>query len=648
MSKRNPPKPLPVDGLTGEPLTPMEIKKEDAVEESLSTIFRDEHGEMPDLTKLDHRRRSPLLMASIGIAAFITILIAVAWAGFILFKPFRGFEGEGLQIDIDGPRRVVLGEETTYFINWRNAASEPLAAADIRVNFPVDFSVTRVEPAPTGDGFAWRLGSVPYGGRGTVTVHGVFSGALGTKTAVQAVGSYRPASFNSDFEALATRELEYADTVLSGTMVVPQKAIPGDTIRLTYMIQNLGLTPMKHLEARITLPPGFVRAASSTSEGGLDERTVRLPVGDLAGGASATVAVIGAFASGHAGEASIHAETGRIGGDGSFQAAQKTDATFIVLSGDLTLKLVVNGGDTDQTIGYGDILRVAIGYENAADEAIKDVTIRFRVQPFASSGTAPTAGTKTIVEPAYIDWEHVEDVASGTISGNSIIWSRSKMSDLDRLAPRQDGSVEFALPTLLSATGSPSVFQIVAEATMQSVGDTVVNRTVTTAPIALRFRTDADLAVEARYFSEEGAPLGSGPLPPVAGQTTRYRIFWDLTKTVHEVRNIRVSATLPKRVAWPNKTTISAGEIRYDEASRIVSWTLNRMPKDVDEAHVTFDVDLTPSDFDIGRFADLLGDTRFETLDADINEQVTRSKPALSTDLQNDEGARSKGVVRKP
>lgn len=616
----------------------------DDVEERLEAIFRDDKGEVPDLTRFERHTRSRLLMAGIGLASFILVLTIAAWAGFWVFKPFRGFQGQGLRIEVDGPQRVALGEETTYFVNWQNDSSGPLASADIRVNFPTDFSLVSAEPAPTEPGLFWRIGSVPFGGRGTIVVKGAFTGALGTQTAIQVVGTYRPASFNSDFEAVATRKLEYADTVLDGVIEAPEKSLPGDKVRIVYKLQNRGTAPMKGLEARIVIPEGFVRDATSTG-GELDGRTVRFHVGDLAAGATTTVSVTGSFASGVSGDVAVHAETGRIGADGSFQPAQKADGTIAVLAGDLSLKLVVNGSDADRSVGFGDLLRLTIGYENTATEDLKNVAIRLKLEPLMATTTA-----KKPESPAYLDWASLEDSSSGTVSGNVLSWTKSQIGVLERLPPRQDGSIDFSVPVVLTAPSGTSAlgFTLVAEATMEAVGKTVVNRMIRTAPMTFRLRSDASLAVEARYFSEEGAPLGSGPLPPVVGETTAYRISWTIQKTLHELKGIRVTASLPKQVGWPAKTTVTAGDVSYDASSRTVTWMLNRMPKDVEEARAEFDVQLTPSEFDAGRFADLLGETRFEATDADINDVIVRTKPPLSTDLQNDEGAKSKGVVRKP
>ena len=618
------------------------LTKATDLQKQLSHIFRDDSGAIPDLTKLERRPTHRLLFASV-FGVVLLLFIVAAWLGFFVFKPLREFGGKGLLLSIDGPERVVIGEETTYFINWKNLATEPLASAEARVSFPVDFTPTSIDPKPTQEGMLWKFGSVGFGGRGTITIKGIFMGALGTNTAIQVVGTYRPVSFHSDFETLGTRRIEYAESVFVGSLAIPDTVLPGEKLRIPYTIQNRGKITMKGLEARFTFPPGFAREAA-TSTMALDGRVLRIPVGDLAAGTSTTITVGGSFASGHSGETTIHAELGRVGLDGRFQPAQKADATLLVLSGDLVLRIVANGSDTNQSVALSDTLRVAVGYENSAAEPITEVSIRVRFESLATTSTSMPG--KKNPPTAFLDWTHLEDASSGTASGNEIAWNKKQVGVLERLPSGSDGSIEFSIPILRTAS-STLPFQVIAEATIQSVGNTIVNRTIKSAPIVFRFRTDADVGVEARYFSEEGAPLGSGPLPPVAGHMTRYRIGWNVTKTIHELKNMRVTATLPKRVAWPNQVNVSSGDLVYDEAARTVTWSLDRVPADIHELNVTFDIDCTPSDFDIGRFANLLGETRFEVTDVEINELITRTKPPLTTDLKNDEGARSKGVVRK-
>jgi hypothetical protein len=249
----------------------------------------------------------------------------------------------------------------------------------------------------------------------------------------------------------------------------------------------------------------------------------------------------------------------------------------------------------------------------------------------------------------YVDWSRLEETSSGTVSGNVLSWNKEAVNTLSRLSPSQDGMMEFSIPIASSTASSTSRmgFQVTAEATMGSVGGVVVKRTVRTRPMVIQIHSDAAVSSEARYFTEEGAPIGSGPLPPVSGATTTYRIFWDLSKTFHELNGVQVHATLPKNVTWAGSASTTAGDVTYDASSRTITWSVNRLPQDVNVISAVFDMMLLPSELDVGRFADLLSETRLDATDADIQKPIIQVTSRLTTDLQNDDGAKSKGVVRK-
>ncbi|MFH1077832.1 MAG: hypothetical protein V1745_00930 [Patescibacteria group bacterium] len=610
---------------------------EEDVERSLEAIYQDEGGAMPDLTKFEPVKSRWWVYALAAGAAFALVLVAAAWIGFSFFNPFKGFSGQGLAIAIEGSEHVVIGSETTYFINYRNRTSDPLAAADLRVTFPSDFVVTSLEPPPNEEGgMSWRIGSMPVDGSGTITVRGVFTGALGTQSAIQVVGSYRPATFNSDFEALATKALVYDESVLTGVLSVPVKVMPGDQVEIAYAVTNGGKDPIEGLEARFTFPEGFQREAAGTDA--TDGREVRIPLGTLEANASTTVKIRGAFSSGVSGDATFIAEAGRPVSDGTFLPNQRTESTVTVLAGDLSLKLVVNGTDGDTTLQYGGALRFGVGYENMAAEDLKDVKLRLRFEPIATS----TAGM------AYVDWKTYDDNASGTRSGDIVTWGAKQIPLFTALRPKEEGMIDVSVRGVPAANGTSTLaFRAILEADIGSVGDTPVHRTIHATPIVIRYLTDADISVEARYFSEEGAPLGSGSLPPKVGETTTYRIHWRIAKRFHELKNVTVTAVLPKIASWPGNSVADAGEVTYDAGTRTVTWTLNRMPEGVGVANVDFDVAITPTAADADRFAQLVGETRLDATDVSLDQPVFRTWPALTTDLENDEGAQGKGVVRK-
>jgi len=125
-------------------------------------------------------------------------------------------------------------------------------------------------------------------------------------------------------------------------------------------------------------------------------------------------------------------------------------------------------------------------------------------------------------------------------------------------------------------------------------------------------------------------------------------VEWKIEKTIHELERVAVSASLPKAVSFDGVKEIDAGDAEYDPALKLVTWTINKIPEDVNDLLVSFDITLSPSEADVGRFADLLSETRFEFSDGKTGESVIRTSSSLNTDLPDDSIAKRKGVVTKP
>ena len=617
--------------------------REKEVEESLRTIYVPEEGETPDMTKLDRLKSYYWIWVAVIAAAVVCILSATAWVGFTFFRDFHGFSGKGLSLTIEGPEEISLGQETTYFINYTNTLRDPLANAEVRVNFPTDFIITSVLPPASDKPLLWRLGALAAEQRGTITVRGRFTGALHTLSAIQAIATYRPADYSSDFEAMATKQVTYAHTAIDGWVQVPEKGIPGEHIAFIYHISNTASDKLDNLEARITLPEGFTPDQTVLGLTSIEGRVYKKQISVLDAGSSTEVGVTGVFASGYGGDVKVQAQLGRLSPDQIFYPMQFAEAILPVLAGDLSLKMVINGSDkTERSVSYGDTLRSVISYENTANEALRGITLHLKLEAVDKTTGSILDGT------TFVDWDKVETSSTSTHSGNEIVWSQKDIANLKELSAHGSGSVNVSIP-LLRATSTQATVAVRATvyADIEVIGDTAMKRTIQMKPIIFVFKSDAALTADLRYYSEEGAPLGSGPLPPQVGEQTTYRMIWNLNKTVHALKDLQISATLPNSVRYVALATSTAGNMVYDKQNNKITWTLNRMPEEVNNAEVEFDLQLTPSVADDGRFADLIGEITFQAKDEDINENLIQVIKGMNTDLQNDENAKGKGVVRK-
>src|SRR3989344_3488044 len=57
--------------------------------------------------------------------------------------------------------------------------------------------------------------------------------------------------------------------------------------------------------------------------------------------------------------------------------------------------------------------------------------------------------------------------------------------------------------------------------------------------------TTIKLQSSAKYYTTEGEQLGLGPIPPIAGQPTRYWLFINVSGFTHDLSDASVSAKLP-------------------------------------------------------------------------------------------------------
>ncbi|MCR4278439.1 MAG: hypothetical protein NUV81_00860, partial [bacterium] len=359
--------------------------------------------------------------------------------------------------------------------------------------------------------------------------------------------------------------------------------------------------------------------------------------GNLGAGSSTEVEVVGSFSTNISGDILVNAETGRKNVSDLFLPAEKSEATTTVLAGDLSLRLVANGEDTELKTAYGSLLRFAVRYENTSTEDLDDVTLRLILEPEDTK----CSGLCTV------DWKTYSDTATGTPRANVVQWDGDDVAGLSRLIPREEGGIDISVDALPVDDGvSGLAFRAYLEAHVGKIGNTVVNRVVKSSPIRIRYVSDASFLSEARYFLDEGAPVGSGPLPPIVNEKTTYRIEWVISKSFHDLTDLKIHAPLSKIGAWAGDTNVNAGVLQYDDTTREVTWSLNRMPEDVSEVRATFDVTITPSSADVNRFAKILGEARFEAKDTTSDYSIIQIQPEITSDLHNDDYADGKGVVR--
>jgi hypothetical protein len=610
---------------------PDEVKKESAgapkrkrpatqreIEKQLKTIYDRESPS--DFSKLERvtRRRWPKFVLT---ALFLFILAGAAWFGIMRWGN-SGRYGDNIAITVDGPASVRSGEVSEWTITYKNNENLPIASADVTLRLPPSISVLSTEPLAIDKNLDWKIGTLEPGSEGKITLRGLVTDAVGADASVQAVLAYRPANFNADFQKVATWEGPVADAIIEATLTAPDEAVPTDASDFSISIKRRDdISPnatLPDLTVRFDTGDAVIVKSSDPAFSYAADKSWSAKLPDA--GKESDFKCTGNFTSGSNGDVVVKAEVGTTDAGGNYIVLAPLMATVKVTPGDLVLTLIRNGSPGDSTANFGDTLHVSVDYENQSAKPVSDAKIALVLDDGAANA-----------KDSILDWTTLSDPRGGVRSGNTLTWTKGQIAELATLAPGDKGTVDVSLKIVGAppADGGPDfAVALSATGTIGALGGKVSGKTVVTPILKTALNTDA------AFFA--AAAWSDGPLPPKTGNKTTYKIVWTLANSLHEISGINVNAALPDGVNWENKSNVSAGDLRFDAASRNVVWTLNRLPTSIKNVSLEFYVSVSPGNNDVGKSLPLTSDASFAATDKDTGATVTRSAPGLDTNIQSD------------
>lgn len=635
--EQQPPAPAPLPDMPPKPQSKAEAvaaAHAQEMETELHTIYDEAGPAKSDMTRLVQVRHSTLKKVLVGLMAFFAILATIAWAGVFFFSPGSGkFSGEGVELVVEGPAEVKSGELVTYALRYKNGERIALGTASLELRLPRAFKVQSVEPAAE-EGGTWRIGSIAPDKDGLITLRGVFIAPIDREYDMQAILTYRPADFNSEFQKVTTKGLKITGSVIDLAVTGPSKVLPGDKVTMKLAYKNSSENGFEQLKLRAEWPQTFIPEKSEPAS--IDGDFKEWDVAALDGGGEGSVTVTGTFASEAEGPQEAKATIGFLGEGDAFETQKESTFSPDVLRGDFVTALILNGKSDAQPVRFGDVLRFAVTYKNTGTVTLGDVRLALTVE-------ATPAGKVVL-------WNDLKDKAKGLRDGNVITWTKRQVPSLGTIEAGEEGILDLEVPVLdkpLAGVPADAEYAITSwlEATVGTIDGETVDRAAKTSPIVAKLVSDTVLAAEARYFNEDSIPVGSGPLPPKVGEATAYRVSWKVTNSLHELSDLKISARLPANVRWTGLSNVDAGDLRFDAAAEKMIWTLNWMPTSIRDLTVSFDVAITPSEDQRGRIPTLVDGAIFEAIDKRNGWPIILSAQPLTTGAENDELAAGKGRV---
>ena len=192
------------------------------------------------------------------------------------------------------PAYVIAGVPFTATLAYANAGPADATSVTLRDLAPSGLTFVSANPAPTGPGLRWSLGTLAAGGSGAITVRflatsTVVSGTQFLNQAIIDTASHDRDSANDIAQARTTvrpnADLAIVKTGTSGPI------LSGSRVSYTLAYRNNGPSQSLGVVVADTPPPGFTfaSAAPAPDAGG----ALRWTVGDLDAGASGVITVVG-------------------------------------------------------------------------------------------------------------------------------------------------------------------------------------------------------------------------------------------------------------------------------------------------------------------------------------------------------------------
>ncbi|HBP00046.1 MAG: hypothetical protein UU48_C0001G0002 [Candidatus Uhrbacteria bacterium GW2011_GWF2_41_16] len=601
------------------------------LEEGLRRIYADKDGQLPNLTSLESVRSSHFTRFLWKTILLLFVVAGIGWGAFFLWRPFSIRGSHPLAISIEGPTDVTVGEETTYHLRYKNTSTVPIADLEIQINLPKGFILGTTQP-PSTEKDIWTVGSLLPDSDGVIDLTGIFRSAVPSTEKIQTFLTYRPANFSSDFRDVSGLSIAVTNSLLKTSITGPEKTGPGDENIFQITVQNISTESIDHIQIRSLFPESFTLSKSEPAAE--TEGVAQWNIPFIEANGTYLLTLTGAFTAAGSGTLPIKISTGLLDDQNIFLLQSESQTNIDLLDAELAIHLIVNGSEKNQTTNLGDRLRISIDYSNQGRETIEGVLLTL------------TLGTPDRSLP--IDWTKA-DLAGAKRNGNQLVWDEKTLPVFSSIAPDTSGIIDLVLPILsaINPTTVSDLFNVELATSMKKIGTVEHERTVKTQPIEIRLNSDATFSAVARYFDTDGNPVGSGPLPPKTGETTIYRIFWNVTNTLHDLKSLSLETTLPSDIAWTGKNLTSDGTIHFDETTRMISWTIPSLSISTSNPQAWFEVAVTPENEDIGSFLKLTNTTSFEAIDTITEYIIHGSVDILDTELPKDELASGKGIVEE-
>ena len=564
------------------------------------------------------------LIVSLALLIFIFLIVSC----FMLWRGLTSFDIDNVKLEINGPERIISGEEVIYKVKYKNNTKLPLK--NIRLVFRYPEGSIR----SSGDNLieSVDLVNLEAGQENQVEFPVRIIGLKDEIKKVSVELNYKPGKITSVFNNSSEFSSEIISVPLILNFDIPKELVDGQSFEFSLKFLNQSDISFDNLQIKLSYPSGFNFELSEPQA--LKDDNIWF-IDKIEAGEEVEIFINGDI---HGAEGEVKPFKAQAGilDNNQFIPYSESINSLKISSSPLSAIQTVNDS-SNYVAEAGERLKYQINYKNTTGVGIRSVVITSKLE-----GNA-------------LDYTTL-DLKNGSFDEDSqtIIWKASNLPELEFLSPGQEGKINFSIKVkkqLPINNYNDKNFEITNKVEVDSLQ----------APLSLKdiniigksefsIKVKSQLTIQTQAYYNDDLISNSGPTPPKVGQTTTYTIKLRLINSSNDLDDVKVEAFLPPHVKWIGNFKPSSSDLEYNYNNGQFVWNVGDLPSAtgilLPVKEVAFQVSITPGLVNVGNLLELIGQSKAFGLDDFIGLEISGTDEPIDTNLPDDPTInRSKGIV---
>ncbi|MCX6792961.1 MAG: hypothetical protein NTY12_02955 [Candidatus Falkowbacteria bacterium] len=605
---------------------------EGTIDESLSEIYQDDGGKRINVKQVDIQPKKGFFVR-LGIILIYVLIVAAITAGAYYWFISRNADSTSVDLKISAPEKLIANQEFEYVIDYQNKDKVALGNLELAVVYPDNFIFESSFPTASNDNNKWSLEDLRQFSSGQVKIKGRLISPTGSSNVMFADLTYKPINISSEFKKSTSLDTVLAGSGLDLSAVVPTSIMVGQDSELLVKFKTTDTNFLDHFNIRF---PALDNLSFPTADYGKDVTVVSPGVYAISNLTNTDQELRIKFKftdkKNDTEDFKVNFEYQPTGSEKAYSFDEKS-FTVEVVKNSLNLTVVANGQPSDQGIDFGQTINYSISYVNKGEKVMDDVIIM------------------AVLDGEALDWRKLLDKNDGSVTGRTITWTKDQIPELKSLAKDQTGSIDFSIPVRdVSEAGLIRTYEIKSYAQFAVSGKaeelSQTNEVNRSNQLTIKLNSDTKLDEAVRYFDQDNIAVGTGPLPPQVGQTSTFKIYWNLSNSLHELGDIKIKTKLPDYVAWDGKDQADVGTLSYNQDTNEVTWDIGRLPLSAAHTQGQFSISIKPRATDRNKLLVLVSGTTLTGTDNTTSFPISQILKAQTTKLEKDDIAETDGIVQ--